>query len=535
MRRPDGGTGGATLRLTYSPYLLPLFASCAMLIALLVIAWRSRNTRASGYFALTVAALLVWTVGFIFELASPSLSQKLFWANVQYVGIASLPVLWLHVVLEHLGRDRFRWSPLLWLVPIATVVLAWTDPGGVFYITPTLVAEGLPLPMVDYDYGPWVTVVNSGYALALGVAAVVLLARSAQHEQGERRWQSLLLLAATVLPLLSTGLYLLDVAPFTGYNPTAAVFCLSGAIMAVALFRFRLFDVAPLAREMIVEHMPDPVLVLDARDRLADFNRAALQLLPELGHGDVGRPIELVLEDHPDLLDHLDEDGTTDIEVVIRRRDEDCHYSLELSRVHESDGTAAGRVAVFHDITERVVLFERVKELASLDGLTGVFNRRHFFELSRAELNRARRHRAPISLILFDLDHFKQINDTHGHVCGDQVLRAVADACADRLRSFDLLGRYGGEEFAVLLPDIGPEGALAVAERLRRGIAAAAGRFEGMEVTASFGVASVLSAESATFDDLVILADEALYRAKGRGRDRVEQATCLPAPDPVVG
>jgi len=401
------------------------------------------------------------------------------------------------------------------------------------YAAPTLVTDGVPLPMLDYGYGPWVLIVNFGYSLALTVAAAILLAVSIRHDHGVRRWQSLLLLASTVLPVLANGLYLLGIVPFVGYNPTAAVFCLSGILMAIALFRFRLFDVAPLAREMVVEHMPDPVLVLDARDRLADFNAAATILLPDLGRRSLGRPIDLLLEAKPELLERLCSIDAADTEVVMERGGEQCHYSLELSAVHDDEGQIAGRVAVFHDITERVALFERVKELASLDGLTGIFNRRHFFELSRSELNRARRHDAPLSLVLFDLDHFKQINDTYGHVCGDQVLRAVADACSDRLRSFDVFGRYGGEEFAVLLPDIGPEGALAVAERLRRGIAAAAEGLGDIEVSASFGVASVLTARGATFDDLVVLADEALYRAKSRGRDRVELATCLPAPNEV--
>jgi diguanylate cyclase (GGDEF)-like protein len=109
------------------------------------------------------------------------------------------------------------------------------------------------------------------------------------------------------------------------------------------------------------------------------------------------------------------------------------------------------------------------------------------------------------------------------------VLHAVAQSCNERLRSFDLFGRYGGEEFAVLLPEVDPEGALAVAERLRRGIAAAECDV-GTAVTASFGVASMLSTGSLSFDDLLRLADEALYRAKQRGRDCVELATCIPAP-----
>jgi diguanylate cyclase (GGDEF)-like protein/PAS domain S-box-containing protein len=534
-RRPGDRRGGRRgqehqLHLTYTAHLIPLFFTGALVCVLLAVAWRERRSPAAGPFAVMLAALLVWTIAFVFELASSELAAKVVWANIQYLAIAFLPVLWLDVVLAYLGRRRPRWSDLvLYAIPIATVVLSWSGL-GLFRGAPQIISDSGGLRVLDPDYGPWVPFVYTLFAYTLSIAAIILLVDALRRGRGLLRWQSALLLTSSILPLAANALYLLGITPLPYYNPTVAVFALSAVLVAVALFRFRLFEVAPLARETVVEHLRDPVIVLDRHDRLADYNAAAARLLPALTPHVVGSDIGSVLAASPDVLERVRERAEMDAEVTLPSGGEQRHYSLELSPVRDGRGRLAGHTAVFHDITERVLLFERVKELASLDGLTGIFNRRHFFELSEAELDRARRHDSPVSLILFDLDHFKEINDTYGHQCGDEVLRAVAEAGNEKLRSFDLFGRYGGEEFAVLLPEVDPEGALAIAERLRRGIAAVEEDLGGIGVTASFGVASMLSTGSLAFDDLLRLADEALYRAKQRGRDRVELATCIPAP-----
>jgi len=162
---------------------------------------------------------------------------------------------------------------------------------------------------------------------------------------------------------------------------------------------------------------------------------------------------------------------------------------------------------------------------ARTDSLTGLVNRRRFSEAAAAEWGRSIRYGRPSSLILFDLDRFKQINDEHGHAAGDTVLKQVAEVCQFEIRDFDILARIGGEEFAVLLPETSAVAAVGLAERLRRCI-------ERLQVqttsgilrpTASFGVAP-LALEGHDWTEALHLADGALYRAKENGRNRVETA-----------
>ncbi len=167
-------------------------------------------------------------------------------------------------------------------------------------------------------------------------------------------------------------------------------------------------------------------------------------------------------------------------------------------------------------------LFTELQRLAVIDDLTGLYNRRHFFELARLEFERARRYRRALSIIMIDIDHFKDVNDRWGHLVGDQVLRAVAQRCKQSIREMDVIGRYGGEEFALLMPETDVDGARQIAERLREAIGETPiqARGETVSVTISIGLAS-LGQGYTDLDQLISVADESLYHAKVSGRNTI--------------
>jgi len=167
-------------------------------------------------------------------------------------------------------------------------------------------------------------------------------------------------------------------------------------------------------------------------------------------------------------------------------------------------------------------LFEEVRDNSVRDALTGCFNRTHALHVIDTELRRARRSQMPVSLIMFDLDRFKEINDRYGHLCGDAVLAAAGARMRDVLRGSDLKCRYGGEEFLVLLPETPLEGAKRVADTLRREIAemVVTWKDERLHVTASFGVTVAMPSEI-DVEAVISRADAALYRAKDQGRNCV--------------
>src|SRR3569623_311505 len=183
------------------------------------------------------------------------------------------------------------------------------------------------------------------------------------------------------------------------------------------------------------------------------------------------------------------------------------------------------------DLTERIRLEAELARQARGDVLTGLNYRRHFFELAERELARSKRHAQGFSILMLDVDHFKAVNDTYGHDAGDEVLRRLSEVCIETLREIDIVGRIGGEEFAVLLPETAGVRAVDAAERLRLAIAAAAvpARGESVHFTVSIGVTS-FTPDDEQADTLLKRADAAMYRAKRAGRNRVcvdETSVCV--------
>ena len=161
----------------------------------------------------------------------------------------------------------------------------------------------------------------------------------------------------------------------------------------------------------------------------------------------------------------------------------------------------------------------RIENIAITDDLTGIFNRRHILSRFAEEFEKVKRLKTNLSCILADIDHFKSVNDTHGHLAGDEVLKEISHRIRNTIRAYDILGRYGGEEFLILLPDTGLEDAKNLADRIR--VHVKDNPIISSKISISLGVTS-MQAQDQTVDDIIKRADERLYRAKKSGRDRVE-------------
>jgi diguanylate cyclase (GGDEF)-like protein len=194
-------------------------------------------------------------------------------------------------------------------------------------------------------------------------------------------------------------------------------------------------------------------------------------------------------------------------------------------RCHVASLPGGGRMLIYSDVTDIVRAAEELERLATVDGMTGIFNRRHFLSLADREWERSRRYRRPLSFLMVDIDNFKRINDTFGHQIGDAVIIHLAEMARGCKRDADVLARIGGEEFALLLPETNLEQAKIVAERLRKEVSESKAPVVSAEIplTISVGVAAATEA----MGELAVLmraADEALYEAKRSGRNR---AICL--------
>jgi diguanylate cyclase (GGDEF)-like protein/PAS domain S-box-containing protein len=193
--------------------------------------------------------------------------------------------------------------------------------------------------------------------------------------------------------------------------------------------------------------------------------------------------------------------------------------------IHDDRGELVYFAAIERDLTEHKLLQSRLEVLASTDSLTRLPNRQAIMNKAKKDFAVAHRDKRPLSIVMIDIDHFKSINDHHGHAAGDHVLREVSAICQGVLRGSDVIGRIGGEEFVVLLPDAPQSSAEQIAERMRAQVAGTKIYFHDLEftITASFGVATI-NVDDETLQNMLARADEAMYQAKHGGRNQVKTA-----------
>jgi diguanylate cyclase (GGDEF)-like protein/PAS domain S-box-containing protein len=259
------------------------------------------------------------------------------------------------------------------------------------------------------------------------------------------------------------------------------------------------------------------IVVTDSDGKVVLMNPAAELLLGKSMRELVDKGFMSLIDDTSGLKNLLERDPSI-------KEPETVHFnqrvlSIYAATIRTPQGGVVGSAALIRDITEEKRLEERLRRLSTTDGLTGLFNRRHLDETLTTELERALRYNAPLSIMMFDVDHFKRFNDEHGHDQGDRVLQAIAQSLQEHVRKVDVPCRYGGEEFLAILPGTNQAGAIIVSERLRHAIEQM--EVDGLNVTISIGVASVPELDVRSSATLVEAADSALYRAKRAGRNQV--------------
>lgn len=273
--------------------------------------------------------------------------------------------------------------------------------------------------------------------------------------------------------------------------------------------------------EAVIDHSADVIITTDRNSRIVEFNRGAERLLGWTREEAIGKPaatIWLEPDERHRVMSVVQQRGSVvDYETrILTKSGRVVELSVTLSLLRNEAGEVIGTVGVSKDIRRRKKLERQLKKLAITDALTGLFNRAHFNARIAEEAGRAARQRRPLSLLLFDLDGFGEFNDRFGHLGGDGVLRRVGRIVLRSLRRHvDTAYRYGGDEFVVVLPDVGLDRAERIAGRLLEMIAHGVGPAVG----ASIGVAELRPEEAVV--EFVKRTDQAMYRAKSQGGRRV--------------
>ncbi|RZS89612.1 diguanylate cyclase (GGDEF)-like protein [Motilibacter rhizosphaerae] len=533
------------------PYaLVQALAALASALAVRVMWRRRRQTPAAGALAVVLAGAAEWSAVLAVGGTLESRSAQTVLACSIFPGVGAIVVGF--VCLARGMTDR-SWVPawrregLLLVEPAAVLVAVASNPWHhAFFRSYAVITDPL---LVDPVPGPlfWL---HTAYSYVLLAGATALLVRAARRASAAHRRRFLWPVAGAGFPIVGNAIGLF-VTHRTGMADLTSVgFVLTALLCGWALRAEALPDVLPVAHRQVLETISDGVLVVDAQRRIVDANPAAEALARRISPGIalplVGSPLAALA---PTL--ELDPDAAS--QQLLRVAAAELDLDLRTSPLADDAGRPMGWVLVGRDVTahleqqrelerqrheavrasaalrEHLDLVERLQaelaEQAEHDPLTGLYNRRRLVTALERDVPETLASGRPVSLVMVDADHFKRINDVHGHVVGDAVLQGIADALADAVRSPDLVARFGGEEFVVVLHGCPERTAQRRAEELRERCArvvVTSRSGERVATTVSIGVAA-LERECATDAGEALLrsADAALYAAKDQGRDRV--------------
>jgi diguanylate cyclase (GGDEF)-like protein/PAS domain S-box-containing protein len=517
--------------------------------AIAVVLARKRDTPGIHSMIYVLAGLGIWSFSYAMIMLCPTIEAKQIWLKLENVGIVSVPVFWFVFALKHTRLDKgFSRKPvvlLFWMIPLLTLVMLLSNQWLHLYYRSIRPATGTGGPLI-ISRGPWYIVqLIQNYALVL-VGMGVLLRSFIQSHRIYRK-QFLLLIGSVLIPFILNIVYQVfpDIMPFFNdpIDLTPLSFNVTATLLAVNIFGLHLFDSVPIIRSRtVIENIPEMVFVFDSFDRIIDANSMALRWLGKSMEEIAGQDPVIVFREWPQFLNSFFFTEHTREEIQIPG---DPPHTLELviTPIYNRSQILEGRVIVAHDFTQRKILENKLKEAnqslqvqlaeneslraklqeqAIRDPLTDAFNRRFFAESLDKEVARAIRDEVPFSVVIMDVDHFKQFNDTFGHKCGDVVLQSFAEFLKQNTRRGDIVCRYGGEEFVILMPDASIDSAYERAEMWRSKFEAQVVEYEGqsLSVTFSAGVASFPD-HGLTGEGVLQSADRALYWSKAHGRNRV--------------
>lgn len=444
--------------------------------------------------------------------------------------------------VDFTGHDeflQFKKAGLLFLLPITTTILMWTN--DLHHLLRKSITLAYITPQVTFlqiERGPWFWVeVAYGYLMTFSALYLLFIFWKKSTHKG----QTVSLIAGLTIPVLSNILDVLQINPLKPLGATTVVFTFTGLVLAWGLFHHRLLDITPIARDKVLQFIGEGVMVVDARSHIVDINPAAQRLLVsnlDHDHELIGHDIHDVLFLPLEKNESFSSQQETKLHMELVDGESIRFFEILVSPLHVKKSIFGGWVLIMHDITEQKEITDKLKaqldeirilhtqlhDQAIRDQLTSCFNRRYLEEVFPLEIADAREYKRSLALVTLDIDHFKEVNNLHGHAVGDQVLHAIGRGLQEKTRANDSVCRMGGEEFLIIMPGVSLKIAMQRAEIFREMIENLyfpdASRTL-LKISASLGVAT-FPQHGSSEREILEHVDQALYAAKRAGRNCVQ-------------
>ncbi|MCX7944841.1 MAG: diguanylate cyclase [Deltaproteobacteria bacterium] len=512
---------------------ISMVANLILSTVILSVDSKNRLNRLYSFFTLAVA---YWSIFKILQITANSAETAGLFYKLSSLGWTLLPAIYFSFVLEFTktqSRVLKTLAVLLFIVGILfTSITISTD----------LMLKGMTYEKWGYSHIPGriYKIGFTPYFITSFVCGLILLFLYGRRNISRlERIKTYFLLIGVSIPLFG-GVITNMIMPALGihvFELALTLTTINVIIIGYAMYKYRLLNITfEYAASTIINTMGDVLIVLDKELKVNLINPAAIHLFGYAAQELIKNNIKnFLLKDYfvPDMILSLEKEGFIKLEMEFLDKKRNAIVTdTSISTLKDESGDTVGYVLVSKDIRERKRLIAEIEkakkeleELAVTDPLTGLYNRRYLMFRLKEEFFRSTRYNKPFSIIILDLDKFKEINDTFGHEEGDELLRLISNKLKGSVRITDVVARFGGDEFVILLPETNKTEAVALADRIRMNSFKENLPFKYRIVSGSFGVTTFRPDKPLSSEiDLLKLADSALYRSKRLGRDKVSHS-----------
>lgn len=479
--------------------------------------YNRRKIQCKGFFGIVVS-VFIYTLFYSFELISCNLTYMKYFQAVKYMGILFIPAFWIIMTLEYTNRRRYIIKEFYignFFIPVCLTILNFTnDFHHFFYKNYSYnIVNFLSIPYVQPGIGYKTSIIY------ISICILIVSALQVEHFIKSRtinKKSSSAILLTSLIPWFGYGTYMFGIM-HTKIDTVPIIMEVVCLIYAYALLKPDDNETLITAKHVAFDNIKEAIIILSMDNKIVNVNRRAAELFDKKSDSIIGEDICEIFKNHKSFITHINDnkEKTFDFEI----KEEACCFKCNINIINKRKNKF--KIVILSDNTEQNLLIRRLSYYATTDSLTGVYNRNYFFKVASAKIRDSIKNCKGVSLLMIDLDKFKVINDTYGHAVGDIVIKKVIEVCRKVLKENYCIGRYGGEEFAILLNNVDSKKALEIGEEIRSKIEKALILEDGkyIKITVSIGIFSSLKEES--LENMLKFADEALYKAKNSGRNRV--------------
>jgi diguanylate cyclase (GGDEF)-like protein len=407
-------------------------------------------------------AVAIYIIGYGLELHSKNVEQIKFFLKLEYFGAPFMTAFWL--ILSY--KFHFKKAPsmkttiAILAIPFMTLFLSVTNELHHLIYANISVFESAGGLFPILSRGPFYYV-NVAYAYSVQLFGAVVFFSAWRKSGYNHKTLAFWLFLGSMWPGLVNIIYLTGMSPLS-LDLTPFGLSLSAVFFYVALFRYDFLELKEIVKDVTFWEINEGIMVIDEKHRLIDFNKAGKKIFDWLDLKHIGTDISAFREGK----EILKQKGNL-FEMKILQKSRQKYFEFRKTVMKENNKNV-GCVYFIQDISHQKEMIQALNNMANYDSLTQIFNRRKLLLEAEAEFQRFKRYGHYISILMIDIDYFKAINDKYGHLAGDEVLKALAKACKERIRCTDILGRYGGEEFLIVLPETDRKNASKVADDIRK-------------------------------------------------------------------